>query len=453
MGANMNKKKAFMQKIFWADIKSQVEKVNPTFAKLIDERSPGQDFYFYKATYPYGAPVLNKAVLMIPNQTGEVVPITDASIASTIKEDLGYNLNSNPVSMILSNSFEIFLPLENSTIPLNGVMRPGRLFGAYRILNKNSYQPKFIWEMTAGARSIFMLPKISEENRHYKLQKAFDIGETPKKLMDQWEIFRSLANHPDFPQDWSAEILFFPKQWFDYLDDPDWMPFYYSFYRRMWEATEFGRNTPIWNLIFSIILQEFQGKASSYISETVKYLMYIATGAQPGFAPVTDNIAAPIRGIQQVYYDIYGLTKYPLIIMTPAFFNLDDPQSLPIYYSLQFPTATEFGKSTRMRNSFVDDLQEIKSLLVRCGKEILSDRFNVDNTPLQKAFQIIEFCCFHSIKELRSHMKNSLEIMQSDVRFSNNLEGGKFPDFLSQKIPFMSGGIRISHKNFSKNVE
>jgi hypothetical protein len=297
-----------------------------------------------------------------------------------------------------------------------------------------------------------MLPKITEEKRHYQLQRKFDVGEVPLTLMDQWKNFKDLANHPEFPQDWNAEILFFPKQWFEQLDDVDWMPFYYNFYRTVWEATEFGRNTPIWNLIYSIILQEFQGKASSYISETVKYLMHIGTGAQPGFAPAVDDIPAPVSGLQKVYYDVYGLTKYPLIMMVPAFFDLYDPQSMPVYYSLQFPTATEFGKNTRARNSFVDDLHEIKSLLVRCESEITSDRFNVENTPLKKAFQSVEFCYFHAIKELRSHMKNSIEMMQSDFRFSKNLDGRAFPDFLSQKVPFMSGGIRISHKNFGKNV-
>ena len=450
----MNKKKGKLEKVYWEDIQKQAHRINPHFAEMIDRLSPNkQDYYFYKATYPYGAKVLETAVLQLPNTSGDIVPITDVSIEAQVKSDLEYNLNSNPVSMVLSNSFEIFYALETNTIPLSGLITSGSIFGMFRVLSPASnQQPKFLWDMTAGARSIFLLPKIAEEKRHYQLQKRFDVGEVPGTLMDHWQVFRDLANHPDFPQEWQAEILFFPKQWFEHLDEPSWMPFYYYLYRTAWNNTEFWRNQPFWHIIYSIILREFQRKCSAYIADTAKHLMHIGVGSQPGFMPATDNIAAPISGLQQVYYDTYGLRKYPLIFMTPAFFDLDDPQALPVYYSLQFPIASELGQSTRSRNSLIDDLHEVRSLLVRCESEILSGRFNVDNTPLKKMFQSVEFSCFHAATELRRHMKSSIEIMQNDLRFSKNLDGTQFPNFLSQKVAFLNGGVCISHKNFSKNV-
>lgn len=447
----MNKQNAaHIKKVTWKEVRHEVHKLNPSFAQLVDELNPSDDYFFVKATYPYGAPVLKQAVLMLPNDNGEIVPITDSSIDPKIRAVLDYNLNSNPVSMVLKNTFEIFLPLEDRTIPLNGLIKPGATFGTFRVLHPNgSHQPKFLWNMTAGARSIFMLPKITEQKKHFILKKKYSLtAEAPRTLMHNWEVFRQIASHPEFSQPWDAQILYFSKSWFEHLDDKAWFAFYYYFHRAMWGGTEFHRNQPIWNLIFSIILKDYQGKPSAYITDTVKYLINVGIGAQPGFSPARDNMSGPIEGLQKVYIEDYGIRNYPPIIMQPNMFNLSDALSPPVYYSLQFPTAIEFGLSSRARSSHVSDLHEIRSLLVRYTQELLSDKFNILGTPVYDLFKQTDYDYFHNNTELHSGMRSATEMPADDKNLLTTVNGkiyDTFPDMCS----FVKGCIRISHKKTS----
>lgn len=433
--------------VTWDHVKDEVAKVNPGFAKVIDKINPDKKHWLVKVAYPYGSFVLKRAVLMLPNAEGNIVPITDSSLDSKLKEGLDYNLNSNPVSMVLKNTFELFLPLEDRVIPFLGLIHPGTPFGAWRILNPHkNLQPKFIWDMTAGARSIFMLPKISEEKKHLKLKKIFNLSaNTPKSLMMHWEIFKEIANHPSFKQPWEAEILFFSKQWFEHLEDSEWADFYRYFHDSVWKGTDYLRNQPFWNLIFSIILKEYGAKPSGYIVDTVKFLMYIGVGAQSGFAPARNNSSGPISGLQQVYADEYEIRNYPPIIINPDIFNIYSQETNPIYYSLQFPTAPEFTPHSRSRTSYISDLHEIRSLLLRNAQELLSDKFNVNDTPFHDLFKMAKYDYFHNNVELHSGMRNSGEMSGEDKNFLTTLDGvihENFPDMSA----FVKGCIRISKK-------
>lgn len=439
--------KASLEVLTWDKVRKDVHNVNPNFAKTVDALSPSNDYFFIKVKYPYGSQVLKNAVLMLPDKNGNLVPITDSSIDPHIRSAIDYNLNSNPVSMVLKNTFEIYLPLEDRTIPLNGLVKPGSTFGTFRILHpQGSHQPKFIWDMTAGARSIFMLPKITEAKKHMQLRKKFSLTvDKPSSLMAHWEIFRQLANHPDFPQPWDAEILYFSKSWFEHLDDKDWFAFYYQFHRSIWGRTEFLRNQPIWNLIFSIILKDYEARPSAYTTDTTKYLIYVGIGEQPGFAPARNNIAAPIEGLQKIYKEEYELRNYPPIIMQPDTFGMLNPKQHPIYYSLQFPTAIEFGKNSRERPSLISDLHEIKSLLKRYEMELLSNKFNTNGTPIHDLFNLVAFDYFHNNVELHAGMLNSAEMSKEDEGLLTTLDGTlhkEFPDMCS----FVKGCIRVSKK-------
>ena len=439
--------KGKLEILTWDQVREDVAKVNPRFARIIDKLNPGKKYWLAKATYPYGSLVLQRALLMLPNEQGDIVPITDSSINSKLRAALDYNLNSNPVSCVLKNTFEIFLPLSDHTIPLQGLIYLGQPFGAWRLLNPGkTQQPIFIWDMTAGARSVFMLPKISEEKKHFKLKKHYDLTESaPKTLMNHWEIFKQIANNPKFEQPWQAEILYFPIQWFEHLEDKEWRDFYHYFHESIWKGAEFLRNQPFWNLVFSLILKDYQAKPSGYIIDTVKYLVNLGIGCQPGFAPASDNLAGPFSGLQKVYDNEYEIRNYPPIIMQPAMLDLYNRAANPVYYSLQFPTAPEFTPHSRARSSFISDLHEIRSLMLRFEQELLSEKFNVVGTPFYDLFKFINYDYFHNNVELHAGMRNSREMPLEDKTLLTTLDGNihkEFPEMCS----FVKGCIRISHK-------
>lgn len=439
--------KGRLEKLTWKQVRKDVAKVNPEFAKVIDELSPGDDHWIAKVTYPYGSLVMKRSLLMLPNAKGDLVPITDSSLDSAIREGLIYNLQSNPVSLVLKNSFEIFLPLEDRTIPLSGPICPGTAFGAWRILNLHKTQhPAFIWDMTAGARSVFMLPKIAETKKHMHLKRAYSLtADTPRTLMDHWGIFRQLANHPNFEQPWEAEILFFPIQWFSHLNDFKWQPFYYHFQNSAWGVTELWRNQFIWNVIFSLILYGYEARPNAYITDTVKYLIYAGVRAFPAFSPARSNLGGPFKEIQKIYQEEYGLKTYPPVILQPDMFDMYNPASHPIYYSLQFPNASEFRPSSRSRANIISDLHEIRSLMIRYERELLSDRFNIKDTALYDVFRHTQYDYFHSGVDLHLGMRHSSEMAAEDKGLLTTVDGKVHENF-PETASFLKGCIRISRK-------
>ena len=425
-------------------MRQEVHALNPTFAKIIDDLDPGNDHWFARVSYPYGSLVMQRALLNLPNKQGELVPITDLSIDSEIREALSYNLNSNPVSFVLKNTFEIYLPLKDRTVSLAGLIQPGTVFGAWRILNPHKpEQPAFIWDMSAGARSVFMLPKITEAKKHLRLKKAYDLNVgVPRSLMDHWEIFRQLSSHPRFQEPWEAEILYFPLQWFKHLDDPKWKSFYYYFHDSAWGATELWRNQFIWDLVFSLILQDYEIRPNAYIMDTVKYLLFMGVSAFSGLAPARNELAGPFKEIQRIYMEDYDIRNYPPIIMQPEIFKIRDPNASPVYYSLQFPNASEFKPSSRVRASSISDLHEIRSLMIRCEQDLLSGKFNLSGTSLQQVFQHTHYDYFHNGVDLHAGMRNSAEMPKDDAMLLTTLDGKVhegFPDANS----FVKGCIRL----------
>src|SRR3990167_11373570 len=118
--------------------------------------------------------------------------------------------------MVLHNALEMFITLEDRVIPFS-INKPGNIFGLWRVLDrpneeKLSHTSVFIWNMTAGARSMFMLPKVSEALAHNKLKQGLGIGiDKPRDLLDHWKVFREIAKQPEFTEDWYVEVLFFSK--------------------------------------------------------------------------------------------------------------------------------------------------------------------------------------------------------------------------------------------------
>ena len=438
---------ASLQEFTWRQIREEVWKVNPSFAEIVDNLDPSDKYTIHKARYPYGSEILKRALLYLPDANGGVVPITSNHIDPKIRQDLNYNSNSNPVTMVLKNSVELFFSLEGRTISLYDPLDAGKIFGTWRILNPSkAHQPIFIWNMTAGARSIFMLPKITETEKHYRLKKAFHLDvDAPKNLIDHWGVFKELVNHPEFPEPWSVEVIFFSRKWFEHLDDKAWINFNYYLLKAVWEGSEFWRNYFFWNILFSTIKEVRGLKPSPYIDDTVKYLFFIGIGAVTGFCPATNSEVAPIAGLQKVYIDFYNLKKYLPVIMRPNIFAIDSKKPKPVYYSLQFPNAVEFSPKTRDRSSFITDLYEIRSLLNKYLVEILSGQFNVEETPLYKMAKNVNFDYFHNNVQQYPGMKESALIPIEDPNFFVGFDD-KNIDLFPANSAFVKGCIRISQK-------
>ena len=211
----------------WHDIRHELNTVNPKLTSIIDELNPNHKYTLFKATYSFGSEIIKEGKLFIPNENGTLVPLYSNNISTAIQEKLGYNLGTNPVSIILGNTAEIFMIFEQHTIPLYGLIPEGKIFSSWRVLSqKISHSPAFLWNMTAGARSIFLLSKISESIGHKRLMKTFNIkAEKPVNLLDHWYTLKAIANDENFKDPWKLTIIYFSKKWFEKLNDPAWQRF------------------------------------------------------------------------------------------------------------------------------------------------------------------------------------------------------------------------------------
>lgn len=440
--------KGYSKKLTWKQVRKDVKKVNPELARIIDFLSPSDDYWLLKAVYPYGGKVMQKSLLSLPNGKGDIVPITDETIDPEIREGLKYNLCSNPLSLVLKNSFEIYLPLKDRVLSLAGLLLPGGVFGASRMLDpENIEEPIFHWEMTSGARSIFMLPRITDEIKHTKLQKEFGItASVPRTLMQQFDVFRELANNERVNQEpWYGEILYFPECWFSSLGDTEWKDFYDYFYHSGRGITSSWRVQPIYyNLIFSLILSEYESRPNAYIMDIAQYLVNMGVGAVTGLGPALDTSSGPWDLIQSIYQDIYEIKNYPPVIIQPQFFNMRDPKSPPVYYSLQFPCATEFKPSTRKKVSIITDLHEIRSLMRRYERDFLADKYNLGGTSLYDLFRKVQYDYFHSASDLHEGMMETTA-MASDKGLRTTVDGRVHEEFPTSCL-FGRGCIRLTHK-------
>ncbi|MFN7096234.1 MAG: hypothetical protein ACK4PR_01545 [Gammaproteobacteria bacterium] len=441
--------KPSIEKVFWSDVRSNVIELNPVLSEIIDRLNP--PYPLFKASFPFGTEFIKKGKLYLPNQRDDFVSLTDIE-SNELKEELGYNIGTNPVSMVLQKSAELFISLDESTLPFFfGFLRPGRLFSTSRVLSPTfSHQPAFLWNITAGARSLFMLPKISDTAGYKRLRKTFHLQvDKPKGLVDHWELFKEIANHDNFNNPWALEVLFFSKRWFDHLNDKAWIEFHRYLLQVSWETTEFWRNRFIWDLVFSYI-QRIRGiKPNPYIADTVKHILSISAGAVPGMGPATDDSSAPIAGLQRVFKDIYNLETYLPIILQSKFFSLYEECS-PVYYSLQYPTTLEFSSKLSDNTSALSDLYDVKSLLEKYLNSLSSKGLNIEHTPLADIPQLVKFDYFHSDNDGKYRgIRSTQDIPLEDLLFAN-IKGMKNSAFPLQST-FVRGCIRMSHqeKNLS----
>lgn len=441
-----------LKELSWKEARKLVSSVNPELAECIDGINPSKDYRLFKATYLYGDQLVVCGESHLPTPSGELAPMRSSEISDYIKEHLSYNFFSNPANILLSKSLELFLPSEERAISLFGIMpvKPGLVSGTWRVLNpKNSNHPSFLWNMTAGARSIFMLPKISDTRSHYKIQKELGIqAEAPKNLLDHWEVFKQIANSPEEMRGkpWKMEILFFSKKWFDHLKDDAWKGFYNYLLDQAFSGSEFWRNQFVWDLVFSLIRKSKNIKPHAYIADIVKNLYAISAGGTPGFAPALDNEQAPVQLIQQVYTDVYKIKEYCPVILQPTLFSMDKKETRPVYYLLNFPTAIEFSPKTNMKVSNVADLCMVRNLLSIYKNEISSSNMKISSTPYYRASLEVEYKLFHSSADQYYEIYDTQNIPIEDAAFTKSLTKNSHNKFPHDSSIMKGGCVRIKLK-------
>jgi len=438
------------KKLTWKDGgRDVISKVNPVLTEIIDKIDPSTEHLLVKVSYPFGSEILKNGILHLPNDNEGFTSFSDSSFDPDLKELFAYNLGANPVAVLLKNTAELFLDLGDRIIPFS-IISPGKIFGTWKVLDdKISHCPAtFVWGLTAGARSVFMLQKISETGGYNRLKNRLDINtDKARNLLDHWRVFKEIAHSDFFGNPWEVEVAFFSGNWFTHKHDSAWNEFNYYLMQTAWDGSCYWRNQFIWGIIFSTIQKELAKlniKPSIYMFSLVKQLLLVGTGAVLGFQPAIDDFLAPIRKLQEIFTDIYDLKHCAPIIMQPANFKLHNSRCRPVYYSLQHLSSIEFAAKSNEKTSTLEDLYYLRRYLRKCINEIVQDKFNIETTPLYEVVRTVEYNFYHNNAGRYKEIQDSKTIPIGDKVFQSIMEEykGNFP----KNSAFFNGCIKISHK-------
>ncbi len=409
-----------IQKVTWQTVRQQVKCLYPQLANEIDQLSPDQHFPFYKIRYTFGDEILKSGQFQIPSEEGLLTPLKNNTLAETTRQDLNYNFFSNPVSLVLEGSLELFIDVDDRIIPYR-LLQPGHLFGLWKILdNEISHcPPVFCWGLTAGARSLFMLPKISDALCHQRLRKTVGIhSPKPDKLKNEWHVFREIYHSTHNNQPWHAEILCFSSAWFQHWQEAHWQGLKNLFLQEAWESSQFWRNQYVWNLTFTRIQTNKRISPSPFIDHFVRHLFTVAVGALPGFAPALDDQWGPIAYLEKIYAEIYQLRHYQPIFMHPHAFLSHEKNTRSVYLSMQYPSALEMPPRQTHRLSALEDLTAIYHLLQAYQDQLSAEHLKICTTPLSKLSENAKFNFYHSLETARTFIRNSQTLPSINADFS-----------------------------------
>lgn len=433
-----------LQEVLWRDIHEDFTQVNAKLAHIINTIAPDKNLPLLKITYSFGDNILKNGKLCLLEDFANNPELVKTLKLPNIIDTLNYS--AVPFGVFLNKACETFVVARERIIPIF-MLRAGHTIGLFETLDLIcGVHSTPVWNVTAGARSIFMLAKINNSLWHKRLERHFNVTiATPTDLSDQWHAFTALANSPKANSDWSCDVVFFPKCWIDHLNDKSagWSQLREYLFKESWllASTAIEKKFAfIWQQ-FSLSTMRRNYKPRIYITDTIRHLISIASGLTPAFAPSCNEESAPIQLIKTAYHEVYDLPYAPTLI-EPTFVS-NERQF--VYYSLGYPTIVEgHPEETNIYNT-ISDLKEIKLLIE--NMHCYYQDYQKGTSEVQRfasTLQKVDFAYFHKARDNQNEIHGSEKLAAIDKNFCEI-----HPPFTNKKFcttsPFFNGCIQIKN--------
>lgn len=440
---------ASVKQVTWQEVRKKVYNVNPVLCAAIDEIDPNIKFPLFLARYPFGKIIFDKGRIQLPSTSGTVESLDSPNIARDISSSL--RRRAVPLSLMLKNTAEVFYEMPDRIISLN-IFGPGCIFGLWENLDpQQTYYVKWIWKVASGARSTYMLPKITEAASHKELQKKYGVrSHIPRNLLDHYKIFTEIANSSHFEHEWYSEMLFFSDQWMDTaVKDSAWKSFHNMILQDGWNQSAYWRNKVTFDIVWEIFTNQLiknNIKPNPYFVSVLKHLVLVGMGILPSSVAAGDSaLSIPATGLQEAYLETYKLREYIPTIFVPHIRSRSD--GFPIYYSLQQPALLESALTFRNVQSVFAAMPEIIFLMDQLKQEILQGEVKSENTPIDAFSKDVICDYFHSdtTDNCDNRIRHTSEMPSEDKRLIYMPKGYGKRKF-AETGNFIRGCIRFSNK-------
>ena len=428
--------------IEWVDIAATIALVDPELADIIDRHPGSKKYKLVKVSYPYGENIIKAGSFYFPNKHGMLAPFHSNTIENSIKKMFDYYWGSIPFGILLSGAAECYWSGSKQTTSLS-MLYPGSTYALRTIFDKNGWcNFKDAFDLSSGARSIFLLPSIKDTIKFKKLGKSLENRITiPKDFNEQWYLLKDIYKSKINKTCWKSEFLFFTTQWLKDIFSEKPNELYNCLRNRVWAVTEFSRNRKIFDYIWNdfIRIAKKEGvKAKDYLFDLAKHLVLIGIGDEYGFQPTISNQVAPIDLFQKAFIKYYKITQTPTF-MSSATIKMDKPDN--VYFSLQHSANLLTYPHRIGVSSSLDDVRDVKAIMdlfMECLKKVT---LSVKGTRFTELPDKVHYSYYHTDKDYTRQAMNSALVMQNDERFNykSNLE------FCNSSL-FFKGCVQISTK-------
>lgn len=443
-------------RVYWQDVRTRVAKIDAVLASIIDEINPDKNFPLYLAYYPYGETIADQFSFYLPGDNGgENFKLSDSNVSKELISDLGYAKNSLAMGMLLENTIEYSIDIKGEEAAMPWIVySPGAFFPFSYVLTRKSqhlYPTNRVLVLTAGVRSVLMLPNISSTAKHAGLQKDFNIqSAAPKTLYEHWHVFKEIINNPVSECNWRSCVLYFSASWLEKLQhDGAWMKFKSHLHELAWKLYEYQRNKTFYDIYFSVIQKRRRLKPNPYLVDIAKHLFATAIGAVPGYMPAHNEEGLPLKLLQKAYIESYGLDRYFPTIMQATHFDFDK-DIYPIYYSLKHPSTHIFSPKARKAFSAIVELRELEHIMKISMQEWQKDSEMCSDTIVNKVAKRLECQYFHNEVDRLHIVKTSSDIPTLDDRFDKMPAEYKTNDrIFASDAPFVRGCVSLKSKAIS----
>ncbi len=356
-----------MELVNWQDVSKLVKQVNLALWKLIDVVNPGADLPLFLASYRYGDYIVKEGEVLFPQQKESFLGL--ANLPTATKKLL--DRNKIPIGLLLNKTAEIFSSYQGNVAPLN-IIKTGQVIGLCEL-----FPPKTLdltqLDITAGVRTAFLLPNVSDSTHHKKLANIYQAPPEVGSVFDHWYTFKKIANYRYHHRHWACDLLFFSNAWLErihHISTVPWLQLKNYFLEQAWCQTpnlfQYYNSVYLKNTLLKA-MSACQINLSEYAIGAIKYIFLMQQGCVPGFQ-ISDGSEdyLPEHVIQEAYVEDYKLKTYLPAIMHSVMWEESNKLS-PLYYSFNLPIV--FGKAGFNTRSLriTELLQRIRCVIHQLG--------------------------------------------------------------------------------------